>query len=82
MEQTNCPSCGKARNPSIFICECGYDFNYKEEQSSTPEIKEKKKRNPATVIFIILHIVAALFGLIWLIITIPAHLIYNAIIKK
>jgi len=33
-------------------------------------------------IFIILHIVAVLFGLWGLIITIPLHLIYNSMQKK
>lgn len=31
------------------------------------------------VIFVILHIIAALFGYVLLIVTIPAHLIYSAV---
>ena len=36
----------------------------------------------ATFFFVLLHILAVLFGFVLLFITIPAHLIYIAITKK
>ena len=33
-------------------------------------------------IFWLLHIVAVLFGVVWLVITIPAHLIYCAVVSR